>query len=407
MAGVTSQYVVAQFKYSYEYEGQTISFNKGEIFQLLNMSNKDWWQVRRWLENGTCQNFYVPANYVKLKPPEETQDSSHIYQNIQEIKEEIKKSKDNVTDKRVPPPVQPRTSPKIARAAKPTDNKIPHNKSNHDNKPHPQPAPIAEAEYDVPIIPPGVGNTPSSHSSASSQGVITKEWQPGYSLPMKKRTQSLDIDESSLDNGPRKASSNPLDVDSNTQRHQIESSLNRQMPLLSSSVPSSHLAQVMKQLRPKSYCVDDEVVGSVSTFMSSSTTIPEEGPQPLSKPHPLSNPLSVPRKSYKKSDSDLVSSIKSNSNTSVSGAPIPFQLPQLPITPVPVITPSTPTPSPVSPLPDNWTEHKTADGQTYYYNTISKESQWDRPALIPQQKSSPSHKGGSPNPLEVYNYINS
>ncbi len=26
-----------------------------------------------------------------------------------------------------------------------------------------------------------------------------------------------------------------------------------------------------------------------------------------------------------------------------------------------------------------WTEHKAPDGRTYYYNSISKESRWDKP----------------------------
>lgn len=56
--------VKAAYNYSYNYEGMKISFKKDEEFQLLTKSNKDWWQVRRWLE-GNAQDIYVPAVYMK------------------------------------------------------------------------------------------------------------------------------------------------------------------------------------------------------------------------------------------------------------------------------------------------------------------------------------------------------
>lgn len=56
--------VKAAYNYSYNYEGKKISFKKDEEFQLLTKSNKDWWQVRRWME-GTAQDIYVPAVYMK------------------------------------------------------------------------------------------------------------------------------------------------------------------------------------------------------------------------------------------------------------------------------------------------------------------------------------------------------
>lgn len=56
--------VRAAYNYSYNYEGKKISFKKDEEFQLLMKSNKDWWQVRRWMD-GSAQDIYVPAVYVK------------------------------------------------------------------------------------------------------------------------------------------------------------------------------------------------------------------------------------------------------------------------------------------------------------------------------------------------------
>lgn len=80
--------VRAAYNYSYNYEGQKISFKKDEEFQLLSKSNKDWWQVRRWME-GSAQDIYVPAVYVR-----EVQDQASVannepdptYMNLDDIK---------------------------------------------------------------------------------------------------------------------------------------------------------------------------------------------------------------------------------------------------------------------------------------------------------------------------------
>ena len=56
--------VRAAYSYSYNYEGKEISFKKDEEFQLLVKSNKNWWQVRRWMD-GSAQDIYVPAVYIK------------------------------------------------------------------------------------------------------------------------------------------------------------------------------------------------------------------------------------------------------------------------------------------------------------------------------------------------------
>ncbi len=56
--------VKAFYNYSYNYEGKKIRFKRGDEFQLLTKSNVDWWLVRRYID-GSAQDIYVPAAYVK------------------------------------------------------------------------------------------------------------------------------------------------------------------------------------------------------------------------------------------------------------------------------------------------------------------------------------------------------
>lgn len=80
--------VKAAYNYSYNYEGKKISFKKDEQFQLLSKSNKDWWHVRRWM-NDAAQDIYVPAVYVKEveEPAPCTED---LYMNLDELKSTLK-----------------------------------------------------------------------------------------------------------------------------------------------------------------------------------------------------------------------------------------------------------------------------------------------------------------------------
>lgn len=337
MAEVTSSHVVAQFKYSYEYEGKTISFKKGETFQLLNTTNKDWWQVRRWLEDGTCESLYVPANYMKMKEKEE--DSSHLYQNVKDLQDDYKRIKEQLdkkeqpaektkrdqpaektkrepAEKKVPPPTQPKTSPKMNRPkpnAKP-DRPLPGN-SHHGNKPHLPPS--TEPEYAVPHSPQVTRKDVAPKVEApptSAPGQITQEWQPGYALPAPKKRSHTALnsteESSSLDIGPRKLVPGVFE---GNHLHQLELTLSQQMNTSSSNlsssvpgIPSSRGVPVglkpkpskANAVRPKSYCIDDETNHSeVSTFKISATSfgIPEE-PTANNEPHPQ------PRKSYKRPD---------------------------------------------------------------------------------------------------------
>lgn len=81
--------VKAAYNYSYNYEGQKISFKKDEEFQLLTKSNKDWWQVRRWLD-GSAQDIYVPAVYVKevdaVVAPVVKKEHDPTYMNLDDLK---------------------------------------------------------------------------------------------------------------------------------------------------------------------------------------------------------------------------------------------------------------------------------------------------------------------------------
>ena len=89
--------VKAAYNYSYNYEGKKISFKKDEEFQLLNKSNKDWWQVRRWMD-GAAQDIYVPAVYVKEVEGSVTavkEAADPTYMNLDDIK--VPKSHENGT----------------------------------------------------------------------------------------------------------------------------------------------------------------------------------------------------------------------------------------------------------------------------------------------------------------------
>ncbi|XP_027201598.2 pre-mRNA processing factor 40 [Dermatophagoides pteronyssinus] len=64
----------------------------------------------------------------------------------------------------------------------------------------------------------------------------------------------------------------------------------------------------------------------------------------------------------------------------------PFSLTGIPMPPPPTI--ATATPAPILPIPpiissplnnNNWVEYKTPDGQPYYYNTITKQTLWEKP----------------------------
>ena len=103
--------VVALYKYSYVYEGKTITFKKGEKFQLLDKPNGDWWHVRRWQDSGAAEDIYVPANYVK-EAKEETTNTSPLYENMSDLAASYKKTKEGITsgegkkEKCLPPPVR-------------------------------------------------------------------------------------------------------------------------------------------------------------------------------------------------------------------------------------------------------------------------------------------------------------
>lgn len=103
--------VVALYKYSYVYEGKTITFKKGEKFQLLDKPNGDWWHVRRWQDSG-AEDIYVPANYVKEVQEEPAVSHSPLYENMFDVAASYKKTKEGIApgevkkDKCLPPPVR-------------------------------------------------------------------------------------------------------------------------------------------------------------------------------------------------------------------------------------------------------------------------------------------------------------
>lgn len=104
--------VVALYKYSYLYEGKTITFKKGERFQLLDKPNGDWWHVRRWQEVGQAEDIYVPANYVKEEEVKEEEKANPLYENMSDLATSYKKTKENLAsgdgkkEKTLPPPIR-------------------------------------------------------------------------------------------------------------------------------------------------------------------------------------------------------------------------------------------------------------------------------------------------------------
>ena len=334
--------VVAQFKYEYQYEGKTISFKKGDTFQLLNTSNSDWWQVRRWLDNGTCETLYVPANYMKKVEKEVDPSSSHVYQNMSDLQAEYKRAKsqmssDSSKSDSMPHPSRrggagkkspPKTSPKLVRT-KSTGNAIDTpttgQPANGINKPHP--LVNNEPEYATPVSP-GLtrkGVKKEEGGVTIVPGPISKERIQGYSLPMKKRTQSVDQleDEGGAVSGaPRK--SVPTILESDSVRQQLESSFTKQLasaisggthPLLGGGGAAPPTAGGNKLVpapkpkprsssRPKSYCIDNEErPAEVSTFKATNTFgVPVAEDQELTTPLSSTSREAPPtaRKSYKR-----------------------------------------------------------------------------------------------------------
>ena len=284
--------VEAQFKYSYVYEGKTISFRKGELFQLLKKVNSDWWQVKRKLDNGDTENIYVPANYMKEVDDFETQ--SHTYQNMAELKAEYLKAKGDV--KPVEKTQGIRTSPKVkARVTPKVNNKlgsertldsqpnghIPPTGRDH-NKP-PQKC-LSEPQYAVPDSPLNrKKNSNNPPVSPTHKGPIANEWQPGYSLPQTKKGRSLslnDSEQSSLDVGirnvdvPSAISEKPSNevVD---QRQRLAAVLDKQLLMApgpgqvgsqNRQAPAPKPKPKSNKTRPKSYCIDDQTPTEPSTF---------------------------------------------------------------------------------------------------------------------------------------------
>lgn len=334
--------VIAQFKYEYQYEGKTISFKKGDTFQLLNTSNTDWWQVRRWLDNGTCETLYVPANYMKKVEKEADPSSSHVYQNMSDLQAEYKKAKSQMnTDagksESMPRPsgkggagkkTPPKASPKLIRT-KSTGNAIDPSPggepANGLSKPHP--LVNNEPEYATPVSPGLSRKGLKKEEGGGIPGPISKERIQGYALPVKKRTQSVDLLEDEGGGGaasgpPRK--SVPTILESENVRQQLESSFTKQLasaisganhPILGGggaappSAGGNKLVPAPKpkprsSSRPKSYCIDNEErPAEVSTFKATNTFgVPVAEDQELTIPLSSTNREAPPtaRRSYKR-----------------------------------------------------------------------------------------------------------
>lgn len=127
--------VKAVYNYSYDYEGSKITFRKGEEFQLLSKANQDWWQVRRWKE-GSAQDIYVPAVYVK--EVEQVKEENPLYENITDLAKKLKENGDVSDDG--PQYDLPTTKPKKESSVKDkTRNEPITSPLHHAQRPKPEP----------------------------------------------------------------------------------------------------------------------------------------------------------------------------------------------------------------------------------------------------------------------------
>ena len=299
--------VEAQFKYSYQYEGKTISFLKGEQFSLIKKVNGDWWQVKRKHDNGTFESIYVPANYMKETQDEQAQ--SHTYQNMSDLQAEYAKAKESLKNQQLqnsaPPPAPSvvRVSPKLSRM-KSLDRVL---DSKHTNGgggvvlTTPPSRSGTEPEYAIPHSPKIVKRGSEGEDAIKP---ILKEWQPGYSLPqqLKPRSSTVGGDiESTLDMGSRRPpgappTPSPAPNQGDNQRHNFQSMLNTQLSggrLLPPGGPGPAPKPKPKHTslpRPKSSYIEDVVPSNPSTF----------GAAILGMGSRLATPTGDNRRSYKK-----------------------------------------------------------------------------------------------------------
>ena len=268
--------IEAVFKYSYQYDGKTISFQKGETFSLIKKVNGDWWQVKRKHDDGQLESIYVPANY--MKEVEDLTAQSHTYQNMSDLQAEYTKAKQRLKKETKSANPIVRVSPKLSRT-KSTDITVETKKPNGGISPAVHMAPSrsgTEPEYAVP-------HSPKLTSTQDEiMKPIAREWQPGYALPQHVKIRSAtvnDIETSSLDAGNRNSSAITTNNGSNQERHNIHQLLNSQLGGVrnvgsnqSKAVPTPKPkpSKSNSLQRPKSYCVDDEIPTTPSTFMSSS-----------------------------------------------------------------------------------------------------------------------------------------
>ena len=298
--------VEAQFKYSYQYEGKTISFLKGEKFSLIKKVNGDWWQVKRKHDNGTLESIYVPANYMKETQDEETQ--SHTYQNFSDIQADYAKAKDSLKKQQLqnsaPPPAPPvvRVSPKLSRMKSldvVLDNKHTNGGGRGVALTTPPSRTDTEPEYAIPHSPKIVKR---GSEGAETIKPIVRDWQPGYSLPMKQRSATVAADlESTLDKGSRgppgaPPTPSPTPNQGDNQRHNFQSVLNNQLSggrLIPAGGPGPAPKPKPKHgslPRPKSSCIEDVLPSNPSTF----------GAAILGMGNKLATPTADNRRSYKK-----------------------------------------------------------------------------------------------------------
>lgn len=237
--------VIAQYKYSYDYEGKRITFTKGEQFKMVSKANNDWWQVQRCLEDGTLETIYVPANYMKLE--EEPKPAESHYANIVDFKMEYQKAKEEMSKQPDANPKPPRRGPKVTRTKSHT-----------------------LVDDRAPDLPPHNGHLPlDARAQARAK---RKSSEPAIS-PTELKGIWGHGDESSRDVPP------PGTRPHGDQRKQLESLLNKQLSggavqtLPTNTTTSSLNVPVTKPKpkkgdRPTSYYHDNEEVADSSTFKS-------------------------------------------------------------------------------------------------------------------------------------------
>jgi hypothetical protein len=409
--------VKALYSYTYDYEGSKISFNCGDEFQLLAKVNNDWWHVRRWF-NQCSQDIYIPAVYVK----EVGDDENPLYQNMAELKKQVEDFKKKASS--TPPPPTAR-KPKLDRTGSDKKNKI---------------AAAARVAADVS----SPEHKTETESVADRAKRIAKNLQARKSeeelfpvpragsvsmLIAPKRSQSTKREEGSsspkLGLKPNEVGgpvANLLAIASKPRSRSINVRPGEQRDKDSASPPDLHRADTAppgksltapakgklpppvlpkgerKVNRPKSMVIVNPPEGQ-ETEDTLTSALQSQLTEQLKKQRSAATVVTTATSTNGERRTSPQEEAASTNSKLVQNGALPYD---------PASATSVPSPSLTQPqqssLPDGWTEHKTSEGHTYYYNAVTGKSSWTRPPSVNKTTPTtidPTHQNSEPsNPLE-------